>query len=414
MGKALERLRILDLTQYEAGTSCTQTLAWLGADVVKVEQVGVGDPGRGVRATPEGQTHRDRLYFLVLNANKRSVALDLAHPEGRALFLRLLPRFDVVVENFSLGVMERFGLGYDTLKQLHPSLIYATIKGFGTTGPYAEYRSFDHIAQATGGAMSVTGTGETIPLRSGPTYGDTGTGMKLAIGILAAYIQRLETGEGQHVEVSMQESIAGYSRVIFVGRERTGDPVPRGGNRMGNLALTDTYPCAPGGPNDYVYIVPVAGRMLENLAIAIDRADLLEDERFRTAEGRAQHVEELRAAVEAWTSTRTKREAMDCLQQHGVPCGAVFDSGDIFSDPHLKERGMVQLVDHPGRGPVEMLGNPIRLSASTTTLERAPLLGEHTAEVLAAELGLTAEALESLSRSGVIAGSAAAPLPTSV
>jgi formyl-CoA transferase len=250
--------------------------------------------------------------------------------------------------------------------------------------------------------MSVTGTSETIPLRSGPTYGDTGTGMKLAIGILAAYIQRLETGQGQHVEVSMQESIAGYSRVIFIGRERTGDPVPRGGNRMGNLALTDTYQCAPGGPNDYVYIVPVAGRMLENLAIAIDRADLLEDERFQTAEGRAQHVEELRAAIAAWTTTRTKREVMACLQQHGVPCGAVFDSGDIFADPHLKERGMVQLVDHPGRGPVEMLGNPIRLSASPTTLKRAPLLGEHTAEVLTAELDLTADALESLGRSRVI------------
>jgi formyl-CoA transferase len=413
MGKALERLRILDLTQYEAGTSCTQTLAWLGADVVKVEPVGTGDPGRGVRATPEGEPHRDRLYFLVLNGNKRSVALDLAHPEGRALFLRLLPRFDVVVENFSLGVMERFGLGYDTLKELHPPLIYATIKGFGTSGPYAEYRSFDHIAQATGGAMSVTGTSETIPLRSGPTYGDTGTGMKLAIGILAAYIQRLETGQGQHVEVSMQEAIAGYSRVIFVGRERTGDPVPRSGNRMGNLAPTDTYACAPGGPNDYVYIVAVTGRMLENLAIAIDRPDLLEDERFQDATARTQHIEELRAAIEAWTRTRTKHEVMAWLQQHGVPCGAVFDSGDIFTDPHLTERGMVQLVDHPGRGPVEMLGNPIRLSASPTTLQRAPLLGEHTAAVLAAELGLTADALESLNRSGVVAASTEMAVPAS-
>ncbi len=386
MPGALSALRILDLTQYEAGTSATQALAWLGADVVKVEPPGMGEPGRGHAATPDNPV--DRWYFLNLNGNKRSVTLDLKSPLGKETFLKLVPHFDVVAENFTLGTMESFGLGYDVLREAHPPVIYATIKGFGTTGPYSGYKSYDMVAQATGGAMSITGGPGTPPTRSGVTWGDTGTGMHLAIGILAAYVQRLSTGEGQHVEVSMQEAIANYSRVGFLARELVGDPVPRQGNDLRGLTPTDAYACSPFGSNDFVYIACVTGRMLEGLLICIGRPDLVDDPRVSTPIARRENAEWLKPMVSEWAAGRTKREAMAELQAHGVPAGAVLDSGDIFSDPHLRERGMVHTIAHPQRGDVEILGSPIRLSASPTELVRAPLLGEHTASVLACELGL--------------------------
>jgi formyl-CoA transferase len=398
---ALSKLRILDLTQYEAGTSCTQTLAWLGADVVKVEQPGVGDPGRGLGSLTPDEAQVDSIYFLNLNGNKRSIALNLRSEEGRELFFKLLPSFDVVVENFSLGMMEGWGLGYDRLREVHPKLIYATIKGFGTTGPYAHFRCFDQIAQAMGGSMSVTGTSETPPFRAGPTYGDTGTGMKLAVGILAAYIQRLDTGVGQHVEVAMQEAIASYSRVVFTARDKLGDPVGRIGNEIKFIPPSDTYPCKPFGPNDYVYLMVVTGQMLENLALALERPELCEDPKYRTQKARIENAEELRAIVRDWCAQRTKHEVMEHLQQFGVPAGAVMDSADIFSDPHLRERGFLHTQEHPAREAYEILGNPIRLSGSPTSLRRAPLLGEHTNEVLC-ELGLSEKDIDSLRLNKVV------------
>jgi formyl-CoA transferase len=400
MTNALQGFRILDLTQYEAGTSATQTLAWLGADVVKVEPREIGEPGRGLAAAPG--TAVDRWYFLNLNANKRSVTIDLKKPEGRDLFLRLLPRFDAVTENLGPGTVERLGLGYETLRKHHPPVIFATIKGFGTDGPYSRFKSFDMVAQAAGGAMSLTGTAETVPFRSGVTWGDTGTGMQLAIGILAAYAHRLKTGEGSHVEVSMQEAIASYARIGFLARETTGDPVPRVGNNLRGLAPTNTYPCKPFGPNDYVYVVAVSGRMVESLMIAIGRPELADDPRLRTAVARRENEEWLQELVRDWTSQRTKHEAMAELQACGIPSGAVFDSGDVFNDAHLQGRGMVQTVHHPTRGDVEILGNPIRLDHEPTQLAAAPLLGEHTDEVLSQELGLAGHEIASLRERGVV------------
>ena len=237
--QALEDIKILDLTQYEAGTSCTQLLAWLGAEVVKIEQPGMGDPDR--QFVPDGD-QGDALYFLSYNSNKRSLTLNLRSEEGKRLFLELLPQFDVLVENFSLGTMEKLGLGYDSLRRVHPGLIYATVKGFGLTGPYASYHSCEMIAQAVGGIFSVTGTPESSPLRTGASVGDTGSGMILAGGIMAAYIQRLKTGEGQIVEVSQQEAVLNFVRTAFARRESLGDPVPRRGNRSN--VPTDLYPCA--------------------------------------------------------------------------------------------------------------------------------------------------------------------------
>src|SRR5712692_11822098 len=394
---ALEDLKVLDLTQYEAGTSCTQMLAWLGAEVVKVEQPGLGDPGRRLR--PYGK-REDALYFLTYNANKRSVTLNLRSEEGKRLFLELVPQFDVVVENFSLGTMEKLGLGYETLKQVHPGLIYATVKGFGTTGPYSPFHSYEMIAQAAGGAFSVTGMAGGVPLRSGGNLGDTGSGMILMGGILAAYIQRLKTGEGQHVEVAQQEAVLNQIRTALSFRERTGEPVPRRGNRA--TVPTDLYPCAGGGPNDYVYMHVPTRHMLDALMTTMDRPELVVDPRFETEDARAKHGDELWEIIAEWTRQRTKYEVMELLGPQGVPVGAVLDSGDIMKDRHLRERGSIRTMHHPVRGDWDFAGPPVRLSASRVEYKPSPLLGQHTEEILAEKLGIDAEGVRCLRESGAL------------
>ena len=397
MEKALTDVRILDLTQYEAGTSCTQALGWLGADVVKIEQPGVGDPGRG-RA--RGETV-DATYFITLNNNKRSLTLDLKSAEGKAIFLKLLPRFDVVVENFTLGTMERFGLGYDVLREAHPGIIYATVKGFGTTGPWAHIKSYDMVAQAAGGAMSLTGTEETIPLKPGPTMGDTGTGIHAALGIMAALWQRQRTGVGQHVEVSMQEAVTNFTRVPLIRREVTGDPAPRFGDA--STAPSGVFPCAPGGPNDFVYIVANTLRMWQSLCAAIGRTDLRDDPRYADlGRRRVDNSGVVREAIEDWTRKHTKFEVAAILGKAGVPAGPVLDSGDLFSNEHLKLRGMLVDIEHPVRGSMTLFGCPIRLSESPVDIACPPLLGEHTDEVLRADLCLSDAELERLRAAGTI------------
>ena len=394
MDRALADVRILDLTQYEAGTSSTQALGWLGADIVKVEPPGRGEPGRGLR----GDDGVDSTYFITLNNNKKSVTIDLKSDAGRELFLRLVPNFDIVVENFTLGTMERLGVGYDVLKELHPQLIYCTVKGFGTTGPWAHTKSFDMIAQATGGAMSLTGTADTLPLKPGPTMGDTGTGVQAAIGMLAALWQRQRDGVGQQVELSMQEAVTNYTRVPMTRREVSGDPVPPYGD--GQTSPTGLFPCKPGARCDWVWVVVANGRMWAALLGAIGRDDLLEshDPRSFSRDGSP----DLREAIEAWTLQHTKFEVMEILGAAGVPTGPVLDSGEVFDNEHMRERGMLVEIEHPVRGPMTLLGCPIRLSESPAVHQRAPLLGEHTRDVLSAELGLSSEQLEELSGAGVI------------
>src|SRR5439155_17556599 len=253
MSKALNGIRVLDLTQFEAGTSCTETLAWLGAEVIKVEEPTRGDQGRGASSELPGA---DSFYFLLLNANKRSVTCNLKHPRGRDLLCRLIEHADVFIENFGPGVIERLGFGYDQVKQVNPRIIYARIKGFAPGGPYEHFLAFDMIAQAVGGALSTTGEPDGRPLKPGPTIGDTGTGLHTAIGILAALYQRQFTGRGQRIEVAMQEAVINFCRIAYASQLQWNRPAPRIGNRsvLGTNAPSEAYPCKGGGPNDYCYV----------------------------------------------------------------------------------------------------------------------------------------------------------------
>jgi len=391
---ALDGLRILDLTQYEAGPSATQALAWLGADVVKVERPGVGDPGRGGGFV-------DAAYFHQWNANKRSIALDLRDPVGRSLLLDLVPRFDVFVENFGPGAIDRLGLDYAAVRERNPGVIYATVKGFGAFGPYADYNCFDSVAQAMSGAFSVTGHDDGPPLPPGTTTGDSGTGMQLAVGLLAAYVQKLRTGEGQYLELSMQEAMTYYMRTrIAQGTDWGNRPAARADTGRG--ALVNLYACAPGGPNDHVYIMAITDTFWRALADVVGGDELADDPRFADGASRSANAEALRATIDAWCASRTKAEAMAELAGVGVPCGMVLDTAELFDDPHLRARGFVHEVEVEGRGPVRMLGFAPRLSASPVVLRPAPGLGAHTEEVLRAELDLDEGRIAALRATGIL------------
>jgi formyl-CoA transferase len=398
MEQALAGVKVLDLTQFEAGPSCTEMLAWLGADVIKVEAPKMGEQGRWLLTEKQGV---DSHYFLLLNANKRSITLNLKSAEGREIFRELVKKADILSENYSLGTLEGLGLGYETLRDLNPRLIYLTIKGFGTSGPYSSYKSFDMIAQASGGAMTLTGFPGTPPLKPGPTIGDTGTGMHAAVGVLAAYIQRQRTGKGQKVELAMQEAVLNFCRVPMMATYVTQKPVPRTGNRLPGI-LGDIFPCAPGGDDDYVFVLCTTPEMWKSLCEAIGRPELVDDERFINARARAHNLEPLAAIVGEWTRQRTKHDVMRILGEAGVPCGKVLDSVELLNDPHLKERGMVVTVNHPVRGAFTMPGCPVRLEDSPVEVRAAPLLGQHNGEVYGEWLGLTAADLERLRTDGVL------------
>ncbi len=397
---ALEGIRILDLTQWEAGTSCTQLLAWLGADVIKVEPPG-GDPGRAMISELPG---KDGFYFLMFNANKRSLTLDLKQPKGRELLLELVTKCDVVAENFAEGVADKLEVGYETLRAAKPDLIYAAIRGYGSTGPYKDYKSFDMVAQAMGGVLSVNGTPETPPLRPGYTFADSGTGVHLGIAILAAYIERERTGKGQYVEVSMQDAMVNFGRSAFVAHYLTGGmPAMRFGNRVGLVSPTDLYPCTGGGPNDYVYIMCTTKRMWHGVLECIGRKELIGDDRYEEQAERNNHWDEVTEMISQWTEARDKYEVMRSMSDNGVPCGAVLDSADLFKDPHLRARDMIVSVEHPDRGSIDVPGCPIKMgNAHAVDVGPAPLLGQHSDQVLTEILGLGSEDIEALRSEGVL------------
>src|SRR5205807_673360 len=299
----------------------------LGADVIKLEEPKAGDVARTVHADKKNS---DSLFFLLFNANKRSLTLNLKTEDGKRLFKEVVKQSDVLLENFGPGAMDRLGLGWDVLRDINPRLIYATIKGFGSYGPHAHFKSYEPVAQAMGGAMSVTGFPENPPTLVLPAIGDSGTGMHMAIGILAALQQRHATGKGQHVEVSMQDAVVNLIRVSLRDHQRAGRPMPRSGNQLGHTVPGTTYACAPGGPNDYV-IVLAQPQMWRTFTEAIGRPELVEDPRFASEAARWENRAELNAIVEEWTRGRTKHEAMRLLADAGVPCGAVQDTGEVLA-----------------------------------------------------------------------------------
>jgi formyl-CoA transferase len=397
MGGALAGIRVVDVTNNQAGPSCGQMLAWLGADVIKVEEPDRGDIARH---TLKDRPDADSLFYLSFNANKRSLTLNLKHSRGKEVFRALLKTADVLLENFGPGVIERLGFGYPVLRELNPRLVYATIKGFGSYGPYSDYKSYEPIAQAMGGAMSVTGFADGPPTYMWPSIGDSGTGMHCTIGILAALMQRHATGVGQQVEVSMQDAVLNLIRVSIRDHQRLGKPMGRTGNQLGAGVPGTTYRCHPGGPNDYVFIF-AQQQMWHALLRAIGRADLIGDPRYETAEARWQHKAEVDGLVEGWTSQRSKHDVMKILAGAGVPCGACLDTGEVLTDPHLRARDMIVELEHPVRGPYVTVGNPIKLSASPTTITPSPLLGQQRREILA-ELGYGADDIAALEKDGAV------------
>ena len=398
MAKALQGIRVLDLTQYEAGPSCTQMLAWLGAEVIKIEPL-TGEPGRTALSDKRGE---DAWFFLLLNSGKKGVTLNLKSPRGRAMFEEMVKQADVVVENMGPGAMERLGLGYEALRRLNPRIISASVKGFGSTGPYADYKSFEWIAQAMAGAMSMTGWADGPPTKAIGGLADTGAGLHTAIGILAAIIQRQATGTGQQIEVAQQEAVVNLLRIHLRDTYADGKPVPRQGNRSVNASPSNLYRCRPGGPNDYVFLHVATVDMWKSLTTIVGRPELGDDPRYADRRDRVQFIDEIDAMIEAWTEKRTKHEVMEILAGAGIPCGAVLDSVEVLADPHLKARGMIVELEHPRRGPYPMPANPVRLSDSPTEMVRAPLLGEHNQEVYGALLGYGPAELDALRRDGVI------------
>jgi len=398
MGKALDGIRIIDMTHNQAGPACTQVLAWLGADVIKLEEPGKGDVAR---VNMKDKDDSDSLFFLILNANKQSLTLNLKTDEGKELFKKVIAESDVLVENFSPGALDRLGLGYDVLSRINPRLIYATIKGFGTYGPYSGFKSFEPIAQAMGGAMCATGFPENPPTFVWPAIGDSGTGMHMAIGILAALQQRHQTGKGQQVEVSMQDSVVNIMRISLRDHQRLGGVQPRTGNQLGKTIPGSTYPCAPDGPNDYIFIF-AQQQMWKAFATAIGRPDIIDDARYATTEARWENRDTLNPIIEGWTRQKSKHEAMRILGDAGVPCGACQDTGEVFDDPHLAEREMVLDIDYPTRGTYKTVGCPIKLSDSPADVVRPPLLGEHTDDLLSELCGVDAQELTRLHDEGVV------------
>lgn len=408
MTKALDGVTVLDMTHVQSGPSSTQMLAWLGANVIKLEAPS-GDVTRGQLRDVPGV---DSLYFTMLNCNKRSVTLNLKSDEGKRIFTELARRADILVENFGPGVMDRFGFTWDRLREINPRLIYGSIKGFGP-GRYANFKAYETIAQAMGGAMSTTGLEDGIPLSTGAQIGDSGTGMHLVAALLAALYQRVGSGRGQRVEVAMQEAVLNLCRVKFRDQQRLAhgplqeypnrtftDEVPRSGNASGGGQPGWTVRCRPGGPNDYVYVI-VQPQGWAPLTDLIGRPELAEDPDWSTPAARLSKLDQMFALIEDWSDQHTKWEVLDQLNARNVPCGPILSTRELIEDATLAQLGAIVTVDHPQRGPFKTVGCPLRLSDSPVEITRSPLLGEHNHEVYG-ELGYSSDQLEALRTEGVL------------
>jgi len=411
--KALEGVRILDMTHVQSGPTCTQLLAWFGADVIKVERPGTGDITRvQLRDLPDV----DSLYFTMLNGNKRSITLDTKNERGRELFARLIQACDVMVENFAPGAIDRMGFPWEKIQQLNPRMIYASVKGFGP-GPYADCKVYENVAQCTGGAASTTGFEEGPPLVTGAQIGDSGTGLHLALGIVAALFQREKTGRGQRVQAAMQDGVLNLCRVKLRDQQRLQhgplkeypqyphgtftDEVPRSGNASGGGQPGWAVKTKGGGPNDWIYVIiqPPGWAPLMKLC---GREELIDDPEWATPEKRLGKLDECFNIIEGWTVTKTKHEAMEALNAHGIPCGPILSMKEIAAEEALRVTGTVVEVDHPKRGKYLTVGNPVKMSDSPAEVRRSPLLGEHTDEILAGVLGFSDEQIKEWKASGAL------------
>src|SRR5271163_4944217 len=398
----LEGVRVVDFTQFEAGPSCTESLAWLGAEVVKIENPLTGDPGR--RLQP-GKPDTDPWYFHQFNANKKSITLNLKSPRGLEIVKSLLAKADVTVENMAPGTIERLGLSYDEVQKINPRIIYCQIKGFGSGSPHEKGLAFDMIAQAAGGPISVTGEPDRPPVKPGLSFGDTGTGMLMAATILGALHERNRTGQGRRLQLAMQDAMIHYMRTCFSTMARTGKPAPRNGAKSGggNNAPSGLYPAKGGGSNDYVYLTTSRANPehWSRLMELIGREELIEDPRFATGDLVVKNQKELDAIIGEWTRQHDKREAMEKLIAVGVPSGAVFDTMELQNEPSFEERGIMQVMKHPN-GDFKMATWPVRVDGKPPTLKPSPLLGQHGEEVLQSWLGIDAGSIAVLKSEGVL------------
>jgi formyl-CoA transferase len=415
MGKALDGVRILDFTHVQSGPTCTQLLAWFGADVIKVERAGVGDITRGqLRDIP----NVDSLYFTMLNHNKRSITLDTKNAEGKKVLEKLVKHCDVLVENFAPGVLDRMGFTWERIQELNPRMIVASVKGFGP-GPYEDCKVYENVAQCAGGSASTTGFDDGPPLVTGAQIGDSGTGLHLALGIVAALYQRNTSGRGQRVLAAMQDGVLNLCRVKLRDQQRLertavmeeypqypngtfGEAVPRAGNASGGGQPGWILKCKgwETDPNAYIYFITQAP-VWEAICKVIGREQWLTDPRYATPKGRLPHLMEIFEQIEQWTKTKNKFEAMEILNKYDIPCGPILSMKELAYEPSLRATGTVVEVDHPERGKYLSVGNPIKMSDSPTDVTRSPLLGEHTEEVLA-ELGFGKDQVEALRAAGAI------------
>ena len=398
----LQGVKVVDFTQFEAGTTCTEVLAWFGAEVVKIENPGRGDPGRRLRP---GKPDDDPWYFYQFNVNKKSLTVNLKSPKGLELVKDMIRKADIVAENMAPGTIERLGLDYDTVKQINPGIIYCQIKGFGTGSPHESGLAFDMIAQAAGGPISVTGEPDRPPVKPGLSFGDTGTGMLMAATILGALHERSRTGKGRRLQVAMQDAMIHYMRTCFATMARTGKAAPRNGAKSGggNNAPSGLYPSKGDGSNDYVYLTTSRANPEHwtRLMKLIGREELIDDPRFATGNDRVAHGKELDAIIGEWTKQHSKRDAMEKLIAVGVPAGAVFDTMELQNEPTFAERGLMQTVTHHN-GDFKMASWPVRVDGKTVRLKGSPALGGDTAEVLQSWLGIDAGGIAALKGEGVL------------
>ncbi|MGF7176454.1 formyl-CoA transferase [Azospirillum doebereinerae] len=415
MGKALEGVRILDFTHVQSGPTCTQLLAWFGADVIKVERPGEGDITRSqLRDLPDA----DSLYFTMLNHNKRSITLDTKTPKGKEVLESLIRTCDVMVENFAPGVLERMGFPWERIQELNPAMIVASVKGFGP-GPYEDCKVYENVAQCAGGAASTTGFDDGPPMVTGAQIGDSGTGLHLALGIVTALYQRKATGRGQKVLAAMQDSVLNLCRVKLRDQQRLahgpmkeypqypngefGDTVPRAGNASGGGQPGWILKCRgwETDPNAYIYFIAQAP-VWKSICKVIGREEWIADPDYATPAARLPRLKAIFATVEEWTQTKTKFEVMDILNEYDIPCGPILSMKEIAEDQSLYATGTLVEVPHPTRGSYLTVGNPIKLSDSPTEVTRSPLLGEHTDEILRDVLGFDERSILEIRDSGAL------------